>query len=168
MPPTLSPIIPSCPGREGNGGRLNRSDGRQARPPRSLRSLGWSPLNARSLRGNHNPMRYAKLLTPLLLVYGCATARPMEVSSGPGPIAKLYAGIGGFEGGGPVCETNSPTGISEIAIEGTGCLGPCPDYTLIVRSDGTATYMGRANTRWQNRSPHGRGCRKARSRHRVL
>jgi hypothetical protein len=93
-------------------------------------------------------MRYAKLLIPLLLVYGCATARPVEVSSGPGPIEKLYAGSGGLEGGGPVCETNSQTGISEIAIEGTGCLGPCPVYTLVLRSDGTATYMGRANTRF--------------------
>ena len=93
-------------------------------------------------------MRYAKLLALFLFIYGCATARPSEVSSGPGPIAKLYAGYGGVEGGGPFCDTNSPTGISEIAIEGTGCLGSCPIYTLILRSDGTATYMGRANTRF--------------------
>lgn len=93
-------------------------------------------------------MRYARFLTLLLLfVYGCATARRLEDSSSAGPIAMLYAGSGGLEGGGAFCDTSSQTGISEIAIEGTGCFGSCPIYTLILRSDGTATYMGRRNIR---------------------
>ena len=33
-------------------------------------------------------------------------------------------------------------GITEIGIERSRCLGPCPSYTFIVRSDGTFRYKG--------------------------
>jgi hypothetical protein len=36
------------------------------------------------------------------------------------------------------------TGVTEIAIEHTGCFGSCPIYTLILRADGSADYDGRA------------------------
>ncbi len=41
--------------------------------------------------------------------------------------------------------TPQRSGVSEIAIETTPCLGPCPVYTATLRADGTATYEGRAD-----------------------
>ena len=33
-------------------------------------------------------------------------------------------------------------GITEIGIERSGCLGTCPSYTFILKSDGTFRYKG--------------------------
>lgn len=41
---------------------------------------------------------------------------------------------------GEVASTNH--GITEIGIERTACLGTCPIYTFIVKSDGTFRYKG--------------------------
>jgi len=35
--------------------------------------------------------------------------------------------------------------ISEITLERTRCLGPCPAYQVVLRRDGTATYIGKAH-----------------------
>lgn len=35
--------------------------------------------------------------------------------------------------------------ISEITLERTRCYGPCPAYKVILRRDGTAIYIGKAN-----------------------
>ena len=35
--------------------------------------------------------------------------------------------------------------ISAITLERTRCLGPCPAYQVILRRDGTATYIGNAH-----------------------
>ncbi|MFN2397911.1 MAG: DUF6438 domain-containing protein [Gemmatimonadaceae bacterium] len=37
----------------------------------------------------------------------------------------------------------SPDLITEISLEREGCLGPCPVYSMTLRSDGTALYCGR-------------------------
>jgi uncharacterized protein DUF6438 len=41
---------------------------------------------------------------------------------------------------GLVSSTNH--GVTEIGIERSRCLGPCPSYTFIARSDGTFRYKG--------------------------
>src|SRR5262249_32279706 len=51
-----------------------------------------------------------------------------------------------------VCpDIDTPTAILEIAIERTVCFGSCPNYTLILRSNGTAEYEGREFTRRKGR-----------------
>ncbi|MFN2493008.1 MAG: DUF6438 domain-containing protein [Pyrinomonadaceae bacterium] len=35
--------------------------------------------------------------------------------------------------------------ISEVSLKREGCFGPCPVYEVFLRSDGTATYIGKAN-----------------------
>jgi len=38
---------------------------------------------------------------------------------------------------------NLPThGVKEIGMERSGCLGPCPAYTVIIHSDGSVHYTG--------------------------
>lgn len=39
----------------------------------------------------------------------------------------------------------SETGITEITIERTGCLGVCPVYTAVIQIDGTVRYHGKWN-----------------------
>lgn len=39
------------------------------------------------------------------------------------------------------------TSITEISLERTECYGPCPTYKLILRKDGTASYIGEANVK---------------------
>lgn len=41
------------------------------------------------------------------------------------------------------CAEQNP--ITEITLERTRCYGNCPAYRLVLRQDGTATYIGRAN-----------------------
>src|SRR6478609_2095428 len=36
-------------------------------------------------------------------------------------------------------------GITEVGIERTPCYGPCPVYTVIIKSDGTFRYKGEEN-----------------------
>lgn len=36
--------------------------------------------------------------------------------------------------------------ITEISVEHTPCFGPCPVYKVILRRDGTATWIGQKNT----------------------
>ena len=37
---------------------------------------------------------------------------------------------------------SKPTGITEIAMERTGCYGPCPQYTVTFSSNGSVRYVG--------------------------
>jgi hypothetical protein len=39
--------------------------------------------------------------------------------------------------------------ITEVTLERTACFGPCPMYTITLRRDGTATYVGRKYTERQ-------------------
>lgn len=46
----------------------------------------------------------------------------------------------------PCADLKANTGITEIAIERAPCFGVCPVYTLVLRADGSAEYLG-AGTR---------------------
>jgi hypothetical protein len=64
----------------------------------------------------------------------------------PGPISKLYRGLEPEEAYVPCdIESGAPTGITEVALEETSCYGLCPTYTLILRADGSVSYLGQAN-----------------------
>ena len=41
--------------------------------------------------------------------------------------------------------TSKVSSISEVSIQHTPCYGPCPVYTLTLKSDGTATFVGVAH-----------------------
>lgn len=35
-----------------------------------------------------------------------------------------------------------PTGVSEIGLERGGCFGTCPQYTVVIKNDGSVRYFG--------------------------
>jgi Domain of unknown function (DUF6438) len=44
-------------------------------------------------------------------------------------------------------DSEQKTGVTEISLERTGCYGYCPMYTVTLRSNGRASYEGRANVK---------------------
>jgi len=67
----------------------------------------------------------------------------------PGPLALMHQRSAGRDALKHVgeCRDSSPHGITEIALERSACYGPCPEYTVTLRLDGTATYLGRKNVK---------------------
>ena len=75
-------------------------------------------------------------------------AGEMKTRSWLFPVILLMATIASTEAGGayntsPTPPPLPPTDIREIRLDLSGCLGRCPSYYVIFRSDDSATYYGR-------------------------
>ena len=83
-----------------------------------------------------------RLLATVGLIAACSTAQAGEISD-------LYKASGGSSKDVQYVDllpmTHTDHGITEIGIEHTPCLGTCPIYTLVVKSDGTFRYDGGHN-----------------------
>jgi Domain of unknown function (DUF6438) len=98
----------------------------------------------------------AGLSVSLLFVAGCATAPKHENlrMSGPrGVLESEYASAHPEpeEWNDPTALTcrdlDAKTGVTEIALERTGCFGFCAMYTVTLRADGAAVFEGRGNVK---------------------
>jgi hypothetical protein len=79
------------------------------------------------------------------------------MSAPAGPIQRLFEAEHGTELTGlkdedfVPCRGRVPSGVTEIAIERTSCYGYCSMYTLILKSDGTAEWVGYGNVKRMGR-----------------
>lgn len=92
-----------------------------------------------------------KLATLLLLILsiGCAGIPNCRLDADPGPLQIAYQALSSHpKADESACHDRQVSnGVTEIVLERTACYGACPMYTVTLRADGSAAYIGRGNVR---------------------
>lgn len=94
----------------------------------------------------HSIYRNVVIACSVIFTFGCNHPSPVledEVSSAPADVPKRYQFIyspGLSEDEYVAAQAGVPYG--EIHFQRTGCFGECPAYTVTLRSDGTAQFVG--------------------------